>query len=331
MLTVVTGATGHLGANLIPALLAEGRRVRVLVLPGDPSRALDGLEIERVEGDVRDADALRHAFDGADIVYHLAGYISIQPNAWPIVEAVNIHGVRNVVETCLQCGVRRLVHFSSIHAFVQEPLEEPLDETRPLVSLNSSYPEYDRSKAAGEREIQKGIKRGLDAVILNPTGMMGPNDYGPSHFGAVLLALASGKFPVWVESGFDWVDVRDVAACALRAEASAAPGAKYLLSGHWISAREMTASISEITGAPAPRCFIPIALACLFAPLGSIYARLTKRRALFTPSALHALAHSNRKISRARAAQDLGYRPRPFYETLVDTFRWFEESGALSD
>ena len=230
MIVAVTGATGHIGVNLVRALLKEKRQVRALVHSN--RQGLDGLDVELVQGDVGDPYSLYRAFAGADVVYHLAAIISLSMNDWPAVEAVNVIGTRNVVEACLKCGVRRLVHFSSVHALVQEPFHIPVDELRPLVD-NQGCPPYDRSKAAGEREVRQGIEQGLDAVILNPTAVIGPYDYRLSHFGEALLAMARGKLPALVQGGFNWVDVRDVVAGAISAEERAPIGAKYLFSGNY--------------------------------------------------------------------------------------------------
>ena len=121
-------------------------------------QAIDGLNVEKVQGDLCDLDSLCRAFDGVDVVYHLAASISLSMTDWSRLEEINVHGTRNVVEACRRTGVRRLVHFSSIHALVQEPLDIPVDESRPLVE-SKRYPPYDRSKAAAEREVQWGYRK----------------------------------------------------------------------------------------------------------------------------------------------------------------------------
>lgn len=148
MTVVRTGYTGHVGGNLVRVLLNRGRTVRVLI--HCDRRAIGGLEMEWYEGDVRDPISLRRAFTGAEIVYHAATHISLRTDEWPPLETTNVMGTHNVVAACLACGVRRLIHFSSIHAMVQEPLELPVDECRPLAGLNGSLP-YDRSKAESKR------------------------------------------------------------------------------------------------------------------------------------------------------------------------------------
>jgi dihydroflavonol-4-reductase len=322
---VITGVAGLVGANLARALLVQGREVRGLA--HRDRRAVKGLEIELVEGDVRDPASLLGAFAGAEVVYHLAARISLRMDSWPEVETVNVQGTRNVVEACLECGVRRLVHFSSIHAIVQAPLNLPLDETRPRVSA-PNFPPYDRSKALGEAEVLQGVARGLDAVILNPTGIIGPYDFHPSHFGKALLSLVEGRIPALVSGGFDWVDVRDVVQAALQAEQAASRGASYILSGHWRSVRQVAAMAAALTGGKAPRITVPLGVAQLAAPIMARLAYMNGSEPIYTRVSLEAL-RSNRQISHARASHDLGYRPRPFEQTLAETLDWFRKNGYL--
>jgi dihydroflavonol-4-reductase len=326
MTVVVTGAAGHAGNNLVRALLAQGRRVRALV--HRDRRALEGLDVEIIEGDVRDFASLRRAFDSADVVYHTAAYISLSTREWLRLEAINAYGTRNVIDACLDQRVHRLVHFSSVHALAQEPLNVPLDESRPLVD-SPRCPPYDRSKAAGEMEVRRAIEEeGLDAVIIYPTGMIGPNDFRPSHLGQVLLALCQKQLPALVAGGFNWVDVRDVVAGAMAAEDHAPIGSRYLLPGHWLSLRELAAMVKEITWTQPPRLVLPMCVARLGVPFWFRFTKLGGEHPLYTSVSLRAL-RGNRMISRGLAVRDLDYHPRPLQETLVDTFRWFAEVGCL--
>ena len=322
----VTCSTGHIGANLVRALL--NNRVSTRVLVHEDRRAIEGLDVDVVAGDIRNMDSLINAFAGAEIVYHLAADISLSQTEWPQLEAVNVTGVRNVVEACLRCGVRRLVHFSSIHAITQEPMDILVDESRSLVDSHRCPP-YDRSKAAGEREVRRGIERGLDAIIINPTAIVGIHDYRPSHFGEVLLSLANHKLPALVDGGFDWVDVRDVVEGAMRAEERAPTGAKYLLSGHWVSLRDLANMVEKITGMPAPGFVCPMTLARFAAPFVGAFDRLAGKRPLYTSVSLKAL-RSNRNISHKKATLELAYSPRAFHETIIDTLHWFEKEGKLA-
>jgi dihydroflavonol-4-reductase len=325
MTAVITGASGHIGANLVRVLLAQGQKVRALV--HSDVRALEGLDVECVKGDVASLDDLYKAFANADVVYHLASYVSIQSNEWSQFN-INVTGTRQVIAASRACGVKRLVHFSSIHALQKEPLDQVLDEERPLVDSNSRSP-YDRSKAASERLVRQAIAEGIDAIIINPTAVIGPHDFKPSHIGQVLQALARQRLPILVEGGFDWVDARDVAAAAVKAAAVAPPGARYLLPGQWVSVRDLARNVSKLTSVPPPLLVCPMGLAKMAAPVATLIARLLGQRPVFTSISLEVLL-SHRHISQVRAAHDLGYQPRPFETTIADTLQWFIDTWQLA-
>jgi dihydroflavonol-4-reductase len=326
MQTVVTGASGHLGANLVRALLARGWKVRALVR--SDTRALEGLDIETTTGDIRDADSLNRAFSGADAVFHLAARISVVKSDRDYVRAINVDGVRNVVGACRTAGIKRLVHTSTFHALRQYPLNETLDETRPLLD-DGYYPPYDRSKAEGDRIVRQAVEEGMDAITIIPTGMIGPFDFKPSHFGAALLEIARGKLPALVNAGLDWVDVRDVAEGMIDACEKAGKGERYILGGHWVHLREIAGQVAAITGKKPRRPVLPLRLAKMCAPAATAIDHLRGKRPLFTTISMTEL-ESNRNISHDKAARELGYRPRRFTETISDTIDWFIQNGMLA-
>jgi dihydroflavonol-4-reductase len=326
MLAAVTGAAGHLGANLVRALINKDWHVRAIVY--HDVRAIEGLNIERVSGDVLDEESLRRAFHGVDVVFHLAGRISIVGWDRKEVETVNIEGARNVVSACKAAGVKRLVHTSSFHAHQQEPLSEPLDESRPLLGPGR-YPPYNHSKAEGERIVRAAIEEGLDAIIINPGGVLGPYDFKPSHFGATILSIAKGKLPALVNAGLSWVDVRDVAEGIINACEHAEAGQKYILSGEWVSLTNIAQQISTITGIKPPPMVLPMWIARTGAPLAMLLNRMRGKRPLFTPISMREL-ESNPNISCAKANRELGYEPRPLEQTLSDTIDWFQKNGFMN-
>lgn len=325
MKAVVTGASGHVGINLIRTLLARGTAVRAFTHLHD--RGLSNLDIELVTGDVCDPDSLIKALQGADVVYHLAAHISLLMSDWTRCEKINVEGTRNVIKACFHNKIKRLVHFSSIHALQSEPHSTPVDESRPFVD-SPRCPPYDRSKAEGEKIVRRAVESGLNAVIINPTGIIGPYDYYPSHFGEALIQFASAKIPLLIGGGFDWVDARDVAEAAIRAQEHAPAGSNYLISGHWLSVKETAELTAEIMGIKAPSLVCPIAVARIGAPFVTAFSQATGKRPLFTTASLKALA-SNRSISHAKATRELGYQPRPIRETFADTLQWFKENGYL--
>ncbi len=316
---VVTGASGLVGGNLVRLLLSQGRPVRALV--HHDRRALAGLDVETTSADLNDPASLEQAFRGAQVVYHLASTISIRMDNWDELERVNVNGTRNVVEACLRCGVRRLVYFSSIHAYQQEPFDQPLDEERPLLT-DGRIPPYERSKAAAEWIARQTPQRGLDTVIIVPTAILGPYDFRPSYLGQALQLLVHGHIPALVRGGYDWVDVRDVVAGAMQAERLAPSGARYILSGYWHTLKEVARLAAEISGQAAPRFTVPTWLAELAQPIMAKLADLNGSQPLYAPAMLKAL-RSNRQISHANATRELGYAPRPFELTLKDTLDWF--------
>ena len=317
----VTGASGLLGGNLIRELLAKGERVRALI--HQDMRAIAGLDVETVSADLNDPASLERAFTGVEIVYHLASLITISMDSWDEVYRVNVLGTRNVVDVCLRCGVKQLVHVSSTHSRQPEPFDQVLDEDRPLVT-DPALPPYDRSKALGEIEVQKGIQRGLDAIIIIPSGILGPYDFRPSLLGESLQLMQRGGVPVLTTGGYNWVDARDVAIGAICAANTAKTGSRYILSGHWLSIYEVAIAAAKISGTRAPRLVIPLRMAELALPIMERLATIRGSQPVYTHAMLSALK-SNRYISHARASHDLGYSPRPFLETLTDTLTWFSQ------
>jgi dihydroflavonol-4-reductase len=326
VIALVTGAAGHLGNNVVRALLARGRKVRVLV--HSESRFLDGLDVEKRGGDILDRASLDHVFDDVEVVYHFAAKVTIIPSEGPSATRTNTLGPKNVVDACLAHRVRRLVHCSSVHALTPGGSNGVTDE-RCAPNLDPRAPAYDRSKAAGEAEVRAGIARGLDAVIVNPTGVMGPHDYAPHLAGRALIDMYLGKLPMNVASGFNWVDARDVAAGALAAEANGRTGENYLLSGQWAAMPDVAVIMERATGRRGPRLVAPLWLAKLGLPFIAAFAKLSGSQPLYTGPSLRALTE-HRRCDNAKARRELGFSPRPLAETIVDTYAFYAQAGLLA-
>lgn len=325
MLTVVTGASGFLGGALVRALLAEERQVRAVDLRRGPGLA--GLDVEWMPADVLDISSLEASFQGAEIVFHLAAVISVTGDPTGQVWAVNVDGPRNVAEAALHAGVHRLVHCSSVHAYDLEAGEHRVTETSPRATA-AGLPVYDRSKAAGEAALRQMIDQGLDAVIVNPTGVIGPYDFAPSRMGSVFLALFRRRLPALIDGGFDWVDVRDVASSMLAAETQGRRGENYLLPGHHLSLPELAAVAEQVSGVPKPTFSVPMRFARLWSPLADMVSRRTANPLWYTTESLHALRFDP-AVSGAKAQAELGHRPRPFDDTARDIHHWFTDQGLL--
>jgi dihydroflavonol-4-reductase len=316
-----------LGINVVRALVAAGETVRgVDVRCG---AALAGLDAEFVEADILDAAALKDALAGTDFVLHLAAKISIAGDPDGSVHRVNVDGVRTVAEAALAAGVRRLVHCSSLHAYDVGGIDGPVRESG-RKATEARLPAYDRSKAAGEDELRRVIERGLDAVILNPSGMFGPVDPEPSRLGRVLLAMFKGRMPVTVTGAFDWVDVRDVATALIAAAVRGRTGENYLVGGHRASVMELGRLAAEVSGRRPPRLVAPLRPVQLAARAAVRFAGPRRAgRLLLTPESLHALG-TDPVVDCSKAVAEIGYRPRPLAETVADLHASFVADGRLS-
>ena len=326
MTVLVTGAAGHVGVTLVRALLAQGRRVRALVR--SDTEGLAGLDVELFRGDVRDRRSVAEAVAGAELVIHAAARISLSSVDDPHLQAVNIGGTAAVVDACLEAGVARLVHISSVHA-LDLVGAATVDERLPLAESRDASP-YDRSKAAAEREVLRGVGAGLDAVIVSPAAVIGPYDFKPSQVGRLLLELRRGSLPALTGGGQSWVDVRDVVGGVLAAAERGRTGERYLLGGEYRSVVELVEMAAKEIGARRPRVVLPLGLLGALAPTAERLNRLRGREATLTPVSVRALCGSH-EVSSEKAVRELGYTRRPLAETVAETMAWLCEhhSGAL--
>lgn len=319
---LVTGATGHIGNVLVRKLIERGEKVRALILPNECRASIQGLEVEAVEGDILNLDSLYMSMRGVKGVFHLAGVISIMPGSNDIVRRVNIEGTRNILQVAKEMKVGKFVYTSSIHAIKR--LEEGIiDETLPYDPGNP-YGEYDRAKAEATLEVQEAAHAGLDAMIACPTGVIGPYDFRGSLMGGVICEAAVSKPTLYVDGAYDFVDVRDVADGLIAVAGKGKRGESYILSGQKISVRYLLETVREITGRHFFQMKVPFDLAkfaSLFTPMYYSLAKVTPR---FTPYSLEVL-RSNSNISHAKATYELGYGPRPLYESIRDAVKWFLE------
>ncbi len=326
MQVTVTGGGGRLGCALVRALLQRGDQVRVLEPGNNCPPSLQGLAVELVHGSVLDAGAVARAVEGSEMVYHLAAKVELDRDLDGSVQAVNVEGTRTVAEACLARGLR-MVHTSSHHALVLEPLSQPLDESKPLALDHKCF--YHRSKAQGEKLVTDMVReRGLNAVIVNPGTLTGPYDFEPSMLGRGLIDLYHGKMPALLSISSDCADARDVAAAMIAAAERGRTGERYLLTGDPVPMQEMAAIWGELTGAKIPRVQLPLWFGWLAIPFTIGVARLTRQKPLFTPNMLRA-SISNDSVDYSKAARELGYNPRPIRESLKDAYEFYRQQGWL--
>lgn len=320
---LVTGATGHIGNVLVRKLLERGEKVRALIVPHECRASIQGLEIEAVEGDVLNTDSLYKSMQGVKGVFHLAGVISIMPGSDEVVRKVNIEGTQNILRVAKELNIGKFVYTSSIHA-IRRVEDGVIDETLPYDPHNP-YGEYDRAKAEATLEVQRAARAGLEAVIACPTGVIGPYDFRGSLMGGVIHEAAESRPTLYVDGAYDFVDVRDVADGLIAAAEKGRRGESYILSGQKMSVRYLLETVREITGNRFFKMKIPFDLAkfaALFTPMYYSVARVSPR---FTPYSLEVL-RSNANISHAKATHELGYRPRPLYDSIRDAVKWFLET-----
>ncbi|MEM9664079.1 MAG: SDR family oxidoreductase [Bacteroidota bacterium] len=316
---LVTGATGLLGAALVRQLVAEGLHVRALCRP---SSALDLLGdaaayLERVDGDLTHPDSLYRAVKGVEGVYHVGALVDFGTGrrVEERLRAVNVAGTAHVVNACLDAGVQRLVHTSSIAALGRpERPDQPIDEATPWQASRVTTA-YARSKRDAELEVQRGIAEGLDAVLVNPSLIFGVGRPGHNTW-QLVERLRDGRMPVSPTGGTNVVDALDVADGLVRAMAHGQTGERYLLGGDNLTWPEILRTLAEALGVAAPRYRLPPRLGVVLGTLAEIAAVLPG----VEPPLTRALARSG--------AQTYRYENRKAIEELGCTFRSFHETAA---
>jgi len=322
----VTGAAGQIGNVIVRELTARGSRVRALVHHKHPV-SLDGLDVEQLCGDVSDSWFLRHAFRNCDVVFHIAGLISVARGKSDVLNEVNVTGTQNVIGACLETGVRRLVYTGSIHAFSEPPAGTTISEVLPFDPYHT-IGDYGRSKARASIEILKALDEGLDAVIVCPTAVIGPYDFKPSKLGQFVIDIARKRPFAYISGAYDFVDVRDVAVGHILACKEGKCGESYILSGQHVSVGNLIDAIIQASGVRTPRIKVPYLLAQAVALFTPFYYDIRNLEPRFTRYALHTL-RSNSFISSAKARRELGYAPRPMRQSVSDAVFWFKENGHL--
>lgn len=318
---LVTGARGHLGGTLVRLLERSGGEVRGLKLPGE-----EGEDRERVtyfSSDVRDKDSLRPLFQGVAgreaVVFHTAAIVDISGEVTPQMYDVNVNGTKNVLALCREYGVRRLVYVSSVHAIPEKGSSSVLREVDRF-SPQMVTGGYAKTKAEATQAVLDAAAQGLDAVVVHPSGILGPFDGPGNHMVQLVKEYVAGKLPACVKGGYDFVDVRDVAAGCLAAAEKGRKGECYILSNRHYEIKEVLAMARKLChGRRLP--VLPMWMAQAAQPLLGFVAKVRKQRPLYTKYSLYTL-RSNDKFDHGKATAELGYRPRDLRQTVRDTVRW---------
>jgi len=329
MTTFVTGGTGHVGANLVRALLARGEGVRALVRPGSDQRPFDGLDLERVEGDLRDVPTLERAMAGCDRAYHVAAFVSLRKGDADEIFNSNVLGTRYVLSAAEKQKVKRVVVCSSFGAVGKNPDGGPSDETH-TVNPFDTHLDYELSKAISEIEVHRAVNRGLDAVIVNPCGVVGPHDYRPSSVGKTILDLAHQKMPAYVPGAFEFVSVKDVIAGHLLAMDRGVKGERYILSSGHHTLDEIIDHLTARLGVPRPRFKIPPSVMMPIAAVSSLVMRMffPDVPPRFTPGTIKIL-NGGKHATTAKAQRELGFVPTSIFDAFDEAIAWFRERGDI--
>ena len=321
----LTGATGHVGyAVLMELQKHEDKDVRILIRRDVD--IFDGLRCQKCKGDITDYESLLRAFEGCDIVYHVAGCVEIKPGNEDFVYNVNVNGTKNVIRACRKAGVKKLVYMSSVDTYVPLPEGEVMKE---VYTYDPDVLEgtYAKTKAeATAMVLEANGHGGVETVVCQPSACMGPYDFKVSSVGSMIRMFSKGYFPITMTfGGYNFVDVRDVAIGTVAAGDKAPGGEVYILCNQSVTVDEFIRLLSKVSGNKPPKVKLGKGVIDFAAPIMERYYKTMNKPAIFTRYAVRKLC-SNCNFSYEHAAKDLGYNPRPLEESLKDTLAWIKET-----
>jgi len=322
---LVTGGTGFVGANVVRELLAQGRAVRVLARPGSDRRAIAGLGVEIVEGDLLDPASLRRAVKGVNSVFHVAADYRLWARHPEELHRVNVGGTRAVLEAAGEAGVSRVVYTSTVGALGIPGDGTPGTEATP-VSLRDMVGPYKASKFLAEQVALGFAHQGLPVVVVNPSAPVGPWDVKPTPTGRMVVDFLEGKMVATLDTGLNLVHVRDVARGHLLAAERGKIGEKYILGNRNLSLAEIGALLSEIAGIRPPRVRIPYWVAWSAALSMEAVARVTGAPPRVPLTAVR-MAKKRMYFSPAKAVRELGLPQTDVRDALRDAAEWFRAHG----
>jgi dihydroflavonol-4-reductase len=324
----LTGATGFVGSAVARKLLSEGLAVRALVRRGSNRSNLEGLDLNLVEGDIRDAELLHRVVHGVRYVFHVAADYRLWAPDPSEIFATNVDGTRAIMESVLEAGVERVVYTSSVATLRLPDNGAAADETAPLDQADA-IGAYKQSKVLAERLVERMVaEANLPAVIVNPSTPIGPRDVRPTPTGRIVVEAATGRMPAFVDTGLNLVHIDDVGAGHVAALRRGRVGERYILGGENLSLGQMLAEIARLAGRRSPTVKLPRALIYPIAYAAEGLARITKREPFVTVDGLR-MAKYKMFFSSAKAERELSYHARPAAEALADAYRWFLDAGYL--
>ena len=322
MRAVVLGSTGCIGNNIVRACLAANWTVRAFHRATSPTWMLEGLDVEHITGDLGDPASLTAAMHGCDVVFHAAAYYPRHSldMAGSIRDAVC--GMRNVLRSAAEAGVGRLVYTSTLTTVGPPSAGGRLADERDFYLPGSTGSAYFETKWAMEAEAWRATVEGLPVVIVNPTAVFGPWDVKPTT-GEILLNVAKGRFPVWLDLDTNIVDARDVGRGQLLAAEQGQCGQRYILGGENLAVREALSIAAREAGVAPPKWRVSLTWVKRLVAVGEALGRLPFVQPL--PLEHFKTLREWRALSTEKARRQLGFAPRPFVDTVRDTLAWFRE------
>ncbi len=325
---IITGANGFLGNNIIRILEKDAdNEIRAFVLKDDSIKSLENLNCKIYYGDVTNKESLSSIFENTNgkevFVIHCAAIVYIKSKYNPLIYNVNVNGTKNIVDKVLELNAK-LVYVSSVHAIPEKPNNDLITEVTNF-NPDDVYGLYAKTKAEAAKYVMDAIKnKNLNACIIHPSGIIGPNDFGNSHLTQLIKVVSNGKLFACVKGGYDFVDVRDVAKGVTNACKNGIKGECYILSNRYITIKELCDLICDLQKRKRIKIILPISIAKLIAPLFELYYNLKKETPLFTKYSLYTLS-SNANFSNKKARQYLDFKNRSIEDTIKDTIEWINK------
>ncbi len=322
----VTGATGFLGSHVARQLLARGADLRLLMRATSRTDNIDDLAADRVVGDLRDPESLKKGMAGCEFVFHVAAdYRLWALNGQDLYDS-NVEGTRNILQAARDTRVRRVIYTSSVATMGFGNNGRVTDESTP-VTISNMIGDYKRSKFLAERLVIEAGKAGQNVVMVNPTTPIGERDIKPTPTGRIVVDFLRRKFPAYVDTGLNLVDVVDCAEGHLLAMEKAVPGERYILGGENLTLKQILDKLAAITGLPSPKVKLPYAMAYATGVVDTLVSgTIRKREPRVTLDSVR-MGRKKMFVTSAKAERELGWNPRPVDEALRRAVEWFQAHG----
>ena len=323
MKTLVTGTTGFLGSAILRELLNEGRAVKVLVREGTDRSNISGLDAEAVTGDLRDADSLKWALKGCDVLYHAAAYYSLWVKDRQSVYDINVQGTRNMLHAAAEAGLSKVVYTSTVGCIGLNADASPANEETPFDPATLCN-DYKKSKYQAETVAREFHNKGLPVVIVNPSTPVGPRDIKPTPTGKIVLDFLQRKIPAYLDTGLNLIDVADCARGHLLAEKKGVPGQRYILGNRNLSLKEILLALEKITGLRAPTVKMPYWVAWTAGWVSEAVSNHITDTPPAVPLGGVKMAKYFMYFDASKAVRELGLPQNPVEDALKASVDWFQ-------